>query len=92
MISDPASARAAQGCDCDRVDPTRYRLVVEGELGPRYSKAFEGMRVESGAGTTSIVGTVEDQAHLQGLLERVARLGLKLVSVTPENDSQRLPA
>lgn len=67
------------------MDPRRYRLVVEGELGPRYSTAFEGMSVECECGRTSIVGVVEDQAQLQGLLERVAGLGLKLVSVTPEN-------
>ena len=61
-----------------------YRLVVEGELGPRYATAFEGMTVEHVGGNTAIVGPVTDQAHLQGLLERVARMGLHLVSVAPE--------
>ena len=65
--------------------PTRYRLVVEGELGPRYAAAFEGMDLDCREGTTTIVGPVEDQAQLQGLLERVSALGLKLVSVTPES-------
>ena len=27
-----------------RMSPSRYRLVVEGELGPRYASAFEGMK------------------------------------------------
>jgi hypothetical protein len=66
------------------VDAVQYRVVVEGELGPRYSAAFEGMTVESEGGVTTIAGAIEDQAQLQGLLERVASLGLKLVSVTPE--------
>ena len=61
-----------------------YRLVVEGELGPRYATAFEGMAVEHVGGNTAIIGPVTDQAHLQGLLERVARMGLHLVSVAPE--------
>jgi hypothetical protein len=64
------------------VDAARYRLVVEGELGPRYASAFEGMRVEHSEGNTILVGEVLDQAHLQGLLDRVGRLGLTLVSVT----------
>jgi hypothetical protein len=71
------------------VDAVRYRLVVEGELGPRYASAFEEMEVESEAGNTILVGDVVDQSHLQGLLDRVARLGLNLVSVAPAED--RLP-
>jgi len=69
------------------VKPTAYRIVVEGELGsPRYSAAFAEMQVETGEGTTEIVGMVEDQAELQGLLDTVTALGLSLVSVTPLGD------
>ena len=65
---------------------SRYRLVVEGELGKRSCSAFEGMEVAYRDGNTVLVGDVVDQAHLQGLLERVSRLGLKLVSVTPASE------
>jgi hypothetical protein len=68
------------------VDGVRYQLVVEGELGPRFSDAFENMHVEAHEGTTVITGTIKDQAHLHGLLAMVASLGLKLVSVSPEED------
>jgi hypothetical protein len=68
------------------VTTSRYRLVVAGELGPRCTSAFEGMEVEYRDGNTVLVGDVTDQAHLQGLLDRVARLGLKLVSVTPAGE------
>ena len=66
----------------------RYRLVVDGELSARYSKAFEGMEVESRAGTTVIRGTVADQAHLHGLLDRIEDLGMKLVSVAREDGKE----
>jgi hypothetical protein len=69
----------------DGVDAVRYRLVVEGELGPRYASAFEGMHVEHCDGNTALEGEVADQAHLQGLLDRIGRLGLTLVSVTRAN-------
>ena len=62
--------------------PSLYSIVVEGELGPRYGAAFGGMRLEAGDGKTTIVGEVEDQAELQGLLDEVAALGLSLVSVS----------
>jgi hypothetical protein len=58
-----------------------YRIVVKGELGPRYHAAFEEMTLEPGGGETAIVGPVEDQAKLQGILERIASLGLVLLSV-----------
>jgi outer membrane PBP1 activator LpoA protein len=58
-----------------------YEIVVESELGARCAAAFEGMRLEHLGGRTAIVGPVEDQAHLAGLLNRVSDLGLTLVSV-----------
>ena len=63
--------------------PSTYRIVVEGELGPRYAAAFAQMRLEVRDGNTEIVGRVEDQAELQGVLDTVTGLGLSLVSVTP---------
>ena len=61
--------------------PTRYEIVVEGELSDRYGRAFEGMDVRSCAGRTTISGLVVDQAQLHGLIYRVGELGLELVDV-----------
>ena len=61
----------------------RYRLVIDGDLGPLYASAFDDMELESTGRTTALVGSVQDQAQLLGLVERVASLGLKLVSVAP---------
>jgi outer membrane PBP1 activator LpoA protein len=58
-----------------------YRIVVRSELGERYALAFEGMRMETGEGTTILTGEVEDQPHLFGILERINGLGLELLSV-----------
>ena len=60
-----------------------YRLVVNGELGPRYASAFEGMTISIVGGKTEITGAIIDQSHLQGLLDRISGLGLTLYSVTP---------
>jgi hypothetical protein len=61
----------------------RYRLVVKGELGPRYASAFDGMTIRARDGETEITGPVIDQSHLQGLIGRIASLGLTLHSITP---------
>ena len=63
--------------------PTHYRLVVKGELGARYASAFEGMTISARDGMTEITGEIVDPSHLQGVLERIAGLGLTLHSVTP---------
>lgn len=38
------------------------------------------------AGTTVLTGTVIDQAHLHGLLDRIQELGIELVSFGPVDD------
>jgi hypothetical protein len=65
------------------MSPHVYRLVVNGELGPRYASAFDGMTISAGGGKTEITGAVVDQSHLHALLERIGGLGLTLYSVTP---------
>jgi hypothetical protein len=65
------------------MSPSRYRIVVEGELGPRFASAFDGMTVRAHDGETDITGRIIDQAHLHGLIERIASLGLALHSLTP---------
>ena len=74
-----------------------YSIVVEGELGPRYASAFDGMTLSARNGETEIIGPITDPSHLQGLLERIAGLGLTLHSLNPletenaEPDAQSHP-
>ena len=67
----------------------RYRLVLRGELGEPFSFLFEGMQVDRLAGTTVLTGTVIDQAHLHGLLNRIQELGIELVSFGPVDPGSR---
>lgn len=63
--------------------PSRqYRLTVEGELSDQAVRAFEGMTLTRENGTTVLVGSIRDQAELQGVLQRVSDLGLTLLSAT----------
>jgi hypothetical protein len=69
--------------DSGRARGIRYRLVLRGELGEPFGFLFEGMQMDRVAGTTVLTGTVIDQAHLHGLLQRIQELGLELVSIDP---------
>lgn len=64
------------------MEALRYRVVIDGELGPRYEHAFDGMVLSTGRGQTELNGSIVDEAHLHGLLARIASLGLTLRSVT----------
>ena len=66
-----------------RMSSPRYRLVIQGELGPRYASAFDGMTLRAHNGETEVTGPIIDSSHLQGLLTRIAGLGLTLLSLVP---------
>ena len=72
--------------DSDRAQGRRHRLVLRGELGEPFGFLFEGMQMDRVAGTTVLTGTVIDQTHLHGLLERVWELGFELVSIGPADE------
>jgi hypothetical protein len=57
-----------------------YQVIDGGELSDDAATVFKGMKLERGDGKTILVGPIRDQAELQGLLTRIADLGLTLLS------------
>ena len=78
--------RPSLGTMGDRPDTRVYEIRVQGELTPRWSCWFAGLSVETGDGETLIVGPVDDQAALHGLLARIRDLGLPLLAVRTLDD------
>ena len=72
--------------DGEQARGRRYRLVIRGELGEPFGFLFEGMTLDRVAGTTVLTGSVIDQAHLHGLIQRTQDLGLELISVQPAEE------
>jgi hypothetical protein len=68
--------------------PTPYRIVLRGEIGDHFGVLFDGLTLERVSGTTVLTGTVRDQAHLHGLIERIQELGIELVSVNPLSEQK----
>ncbi len=67
--------------------PATYRITVQGQLDERWSDWFGGMTVTverkgDSVPTTTLTGTVTDQAALQGILHTLYSLGLPVCSVT----------
>lgn len=62
--------------------PARYRIVVQGQLGPQWADWFAGFSLSwQEPGQTVLVGQVVDQAALHGLLNAIRDLGLPLLEV-----------
>ena len=67
-----------------RQAPIRYEIRVLGHLDPHWSTWFTGLTLaQEDDGSTSLRGTVTDQAELHGLLAKVRDLGATLLSVIP---------
>lgn len=67
---------------CGPAGAGRYEIRVEGQLDQSWSDWFDGFTLTSvGDGTTTLTGSVVDQAALHGLLGRVRDLGVPLISV-----------
>ena len=58
-----------------------YRIVVRSELSGKYAVAFEGMQMQAKDGNTILTGEIIDRPHLYGIIDRINRLGLELLSV-----------
>ena len=91
MIREERAVPHLRSCERRAVVPGDYKIVVEGVLGPRYATAFGTMRLAACEGNTEIVGLVQDDADLQGLLDTVTALGLSLISVAPCTEEDPRP-
>ena len=70
--------------------PDVYRLRVAGRLDQHWSAWFGGLTLtHEDDGSTSLTGTVTDQAELHGLLAKIRDLGVALISVTVVDSVER---
>lgn len=66
--------------------PATYEIRVPGRLDESWAEWFEGMTItvecsDDGPTITTLAGKVADEAALQGMLDRLYSLGLRLLSV-----------
>jgi hypothetical protein len=58
-------------------------IRVKGQIDKSWSGDLGGLKIIHSDNETLLTGTVLDQAALQGILSRIADLGLELISVVP---------
>jgi hypothetical protein len=62
-------------------EPELYEFYLRGELSPRILAAFGELQATKRQGDTILVGPVQDQAALFGVLNRIESLGIHLIEV-----------
>ncbi len=68
-------------------DEVVYEVRFRGVLQPRWADWFEGFQLSKlDSGDSLLVGPVRDQSDLHGVLEKIAGLNLKLISVNVVSD------
>jgi len=69
---------------------TQYDIEIEGHLDDGWQEWFEGfLLVRLANGRSTLTGPVRDQAALHGILKKISNLGLKLISVNPQESSDQ---
>lgn len=73
-------------------DEVVYEVRFRGVLEPRWADWFEGFQLSKlDSGDSLLVGPVRDQSDLHGVLEKIAGLNLKLISVNVVSDGVGRP-
>ena len=64
----------------------KYKIKIKGHLDHKWADWFDGLQIiHEKDGTTTLMGTVIDQAALQGILKKISNLNLELISVNKIN-------
>lgn len=66
----------------------KVKIKVRGILDSKWQDWFEGMEISYEKNITILTGTVNDESHLHGILNRIRDLNLKLISVNPHYQSK----
>lgn len=69
---------------------TFYQIRIKGHLDDNLASWFEGLTVSNQEnGEALLSGHIQDQAALQGILNRISNLGLTLISVNAVREEDR---
>lgn len=62
------------------LDARRYRIRVAGRLSEGFAEGIGADEQHAADGTTTLVGELQDQSQLYGVLDRLRSLGLEILS------------
>ncbi|MCP4961711.1 MAG: hypothetical protein GY925_20895 [Actinomycetia bacterium] len=70
---------------------SHYRIVVQGQLGERFSEAFDDMTQAPHGRDTVLEGPFIDRSQLESVFDRLRRLGIEISSfnTTPRGPNER---
>ena len=67
-------------------EDSQYHIRIKGHLDTRWQEWFDGLTITlTDKGDTILSGAIVDQAALYGVLRKINKLGLTLISVNPQS-------
>jgi hypothetical protein len=67
-----------------------YHIQIEGHLDTRWQEWFDGLTITlTDKGDTILSGVIVDQAALYGVLKKINKLGLTLISANPQSKGDK---
>ena len=68
--------------DAQQTSSSKYQIIVQSHLDEQWSVWFDDLDLTHlEDGTTSLTGYITDQSALQGILAKIGKLNLTLISV-----------
>lgn len=69
---------------------TLYHIQIEGHLHTCWQEWFDGLTItQTEIGDSILSGVIVDQAALYGVLKKINKLGLTLISVNPQSKGDK---
>jgi hypothetical protein len=66
----------------------RYAIVVRGAVDPRDVEGLAALEVRLRDARTELVGEIVDQSQLVGILSRLSRAGIEVISAAPVGEPE----
>ena len=85
------TTRIDRGAMTHEAPAREFRVWVDGRLSERFAAGLPGVEQRDGTGGTLLLGDYVDEAHLQGVLDELRRLGItvcrfEVVEERPEEE------
>jgi len=68
----------------------KMKIKIKGHLDKKWKDWFDGMEINYEGENTVLIGIVEDEAKIHGILNQIRDLNIKLISINPAEETNQI--